>query len=249
MRFAGKVAFVTGGASGIGRAASLGFAREGASVAVVDLKAEAADETVALIEAAGGKAIPISADVTQSQDVERAIKQTVSAFGQLDFAFNNVGGGRGSDVVNTVEEDWDLSLDLNLKSTWLCMKYEVPEMLRVGAGAIVNTSSSSVWASFKGNNPAYVSSKYGLLGLTRHAALELAEKGIRVNAVLPGVIDTPLAKGSINVDMTKVAAAYHPMKRVGRPEEVASAVLFLCSSEASFITGAMLPVDGGASTK
>ena len=244
-RFVDRVALVTGGGSGIGQATAVAFAQEGARVAVVDWKPDDAAQTVAMIERSGGQAIAITADVSKSDQIERAVKHTVDVFGRLDVAFNNAGSGRGRGIVDTTEEDWDFSHDLNLKGVWLCMKHEISAMLLSGGGAIVNTSSMTAWRHFKGNNPSYVTSKAGQLALTRYAAVEYATRGIRVNGILPGVIETPLATGEITVDLNRIAEKYHPMKRVGRPEEIASAVLFLCSDQASFITGVTLPVDGG----
>ena len=242
-RFQGRVAFVTGGGSGLGQATALAFAREGAFVAVVDWKSDDAEHTVSMIEREGGKALAVTADVTQSEQIERAVNQTVEVFGRLDVAFNNAGSGRGNGIVDTTEADWDFTHDLNLKGVWLCMKYEIPEMLKTGGGAIVNTSSLTAWRHFTGNNPSYVTSKAGQLSLTRYAAVQFAAQGIRVNSVVPGIIGTPINEGM--ADMQKIVNKYHPMKRIGRPDEIANAVLFLCSEDASFITGVNLPVDGG----
>ena len=202
-----------------------------------------------MVQALGREAAPISADVTRAAEVERAVRETVEVFGRLDVAFNNAGGGRGAGIIDTTEEDWDAVQNLNLKAIWLCMKHQAPEMSKVGGGAIVNTSSITAWRHFAGNNPAYVSSKQGQLALTRYAAVEFADRRIRVNAILPGIIETPLSASNVNVDLQKVSEKYHPMKRPGRSEEVANVVLFLCSSEASFVTGVTIPVDGGWSAK
>jgi NAD(P)-dependent dehydrogenase (short-subunit alcohol dehydrogenase family) len=250
-RFEERVAFVTGGGSGIGRATALAFAREGARVAVVDWNPEGAEKTASMIAELGGQAMAIAADLTDPGQIERAVKQTVQGFGRLDVAFNNAGGSRGlgCGIENMPEEAWDFTHDLNLKGVWLCMKHQIPEMLKVGKGAIVNTSSVSVLRHFQGNNPSYVTSKMGQLALTHYAAVEYAARGVRVNSILPGVIETELTKANVQADLRAVAEKYHPIKRPGRPEEVASVVLFLCSDDASLVTGVTLPVDGGWSAK
>jgi NAD(P)-dependent dehydrogenase (short-subunit alcohol dehydrogenase family) len=244
MRFADKVAFVTGGGSGIGRASALGFAREGAAVAVVDLRLEAASETISLIADKGGRAIAIAADVGSEDQIAAAVRATVDAFGGLDIAFNNAGLGLGSDIAHTTQDEWDRTYDVNLKGVWLCMKHQVPEMEKAGRGAIVVTSSNSAWKPFRGNNPAYMSSKYGVLGLVRHAAGELAPRGIRVNVILPGITNTPMATDVIT-DFAKTVRHYQPMPGIIQPEDTAKTVLFLASDDAAFVTGAMIPVDGG----
>jgi NAD(P)-dependent dehydrogenase (short-subunit alcohol dehydrogenase family) len=211
-RFEGRVAIVTGGGSGLGQATAAAFAREGARVAVIDWQHDSAARTVAMIKDKGGEATAIIADVTEPEQIQRAIKQTTEIYGRLDVAFNNAGFARGSGIVDTSEDDWDATHDLNLKGVWLCMKYEIPEMLKVGGGAIVNTSSVSALRHFSGNNPSYVTSKYGQLALTRYAAVEYAERGIRVNSVLPGIIETPLSRTAVTVDLQRAADRYHPMK-------------------------------------
>lgn len=248
-RFAGKVALVTGAGSGIGQATALAFAREGARVAVVDLRPESAADTVAKIIALGGQALPVTADVSRADQVAAMVRQTIDAYGRLDMAVNNAGGGQGKGITDTSEEDWDFTFNLNLKGVWLSMKYEIPEMLKTGGGAIVNISSISAWRHFKGNNPCYVTSKAGVLALTKYAAVEFATRGIRVNAILPGTVKTPLAMEKVSVDLDIIGQKYHPMKRAGTPEELANAAVFLCSPEASFITGVTMPVDGGWSAK
>lgn len=245
--FTGKVALVTGAGSGIGRATALAFAREGARVVVNDRNTDGGDETVEQILAAGGEAVLLVADVSQADDVDRLIAQTVETFGQLDFAFNNAGvEGPSTEIIDGQEADWDRVIDVNLKGTWLCMRAELRQMLAQGSGAIVNCSSVAGLVGFPTSAP-YVASKHGVIGLTKTAALEVATKGVRVNAVCPGVIDTAMVERALGTGEQADAAtqAMEPMGRMGRPEEIASAVLWLCSPGAGFVTGESLVVDGG----
>lgn len=242
-----KVALVTGAASGIGRQSALAFAREGAVVAVVDLSEEAGKETVALIEKEGGKARFFRCDVSKAAEVEGLVKDVVGAFGRLDCAHNNAGiEGKMAPTADCTEENWDRTIAINLKGVWLCMKYEIPEMLKQGGGAIVNTASVAGLVGFSGL-PAYNASKGGVVQLTRGAALEYAKQGIRVNAVCPGVIKTPMVDRVTGGTPEGEAAfaAGEPVGRLGRPEEVAKAVVWLCTDDASFVTGIPMPVDGG----
>jgi NAD(P)-dependent dehydrogenase (short-subunit alcohol dehydrogenase family) len=245
--FRGRVALVTGAGSGIGRASALAFARAGARVVVADVASSAGEETVRLIAAEGGKARFVHADVSQAAEVEALLRETVAVFGRLDLAHNNAGIESERAATHACsEENWDRTLAVNLKGVWLCMKHEIPEMLRQGGGAIVNSASVAGLVGLV-ELPAYVASKHGIVGLTRTAALEYAQQGIRVNAVCPGVIRTPMVErfAAANPRAQAELSAVEPIGRIGEPEEVAEAVVWLCSEAASFITGACLPVDGG----
>ncbi|HSM93586.1 MAG TPA: SDR family oxidoreductase [Anaeromyxobacteraceae bacterium] len=242
-----RVALVTGAASGIGRQSALAFAREGAAVAVVDVTEGAGNETVALIQKAGGTARFFRCDVSKAADVEKLVKDVVAAFGRLDCAHNNAGiEGKQALTADASEEVWDRTIAVNLKGVFLCMKYEIPQMLKQGGGAIVNTASVAGLVGFVGL-PAYNASKGGVIQLTRTAALEYAKQGIRVNAVCPGVIKTPMVDRFTGGKPEAEAAftAGEPVGRMGRPEEIATAVVWLCTDDASFVTGIPMPVDGG----
>src|SRR5436305_8411182 len=245
--FAGKVAFVTGAGSGIGRATALAFAREGASVVVADASAQENQETARMIEEAGGRALAVTCDVRQAEDVKRALDRTIETFGRLDVAFNNAGVEQGpAATAELTEEEWDRIVDTDLRGVFLCMKHEIPLLLKQGGGAIVNTSSGAGVKGFKGQ-AAYAAAKHGVVGLTRCAALDYAAQNVRVNAVCPGIIDTPMMDrftGGTPEGRAKVIAE-EPVGRMGKPEEIAAAVVWLCSDAAAFVIAHALVIDGG----
>jgi NAD(P)-dependent dehydrogenase (short-subunit alcohol dehydrogenase family) len=243
--FKDKVAIVTGGSSGIGRATALAFAKKGAKVAVVDWKEN--DEMVDLIKELGSEAIFIKCDVSKTAEVQAMVAKTIAAFGRLDYAFNNAGiEGTQANTYDCTEENWDKTISVNLKGIWLCMKYEIPEMLKQGKGVIVNCASVAGLIGFAGL-PAYVASKHGVVGLTKTTALEYAKQGLRVNAVCPGVIQTPMIDRLTGKTKESIEqfTGLEPMGRFGIPDEIANAVLWMCSDEASFVTGHAMTVDGG----
>ncbi len=245
--YEGKVVLVTGGSYGIGRAAAIGFSRRGAKVAVADMDETRGSETLRLVREAGGEAVFIRTDVSREADAKAMVEKTVTTYGRLDCAFNNAGIHKEFiPTTEFMESDWNQVIDVNLKSVWLCMKYEIPEMLKLGKGAIVNTSSAAGLVAIL-SNPAYPASKHGVVGLTKTTALEFARKGIRVNAICPGPTRTGMHEALIAVssDTVKILIEKTPMGRLGEPEEVANAAIWLCSDEASYITGHALPVDGG----
>ena len=243
----GKVALVTGSGSGIGRASALAFARAGATVVGADVVVDGGQETLRLIQAAGGQGLFLKTDVSRAAEVEALIKQTVTTYGRLDCAHNNA-GVEGTFVSTTEysEADWDRVLAINLKGVWLCLKYEIAQMLRQGGGAIVNTASGAGLVGVVGLS-AYVASKHGVVGLTKTAALEYAKAGVRVNAVCPGVIQTPMVERLTRSrpDLSEALVAAEPMGRTGKAEEIAEAAVWLCSDAASFVTGHAMSVDGG----
>jgi NAD(P)-dependent dehydrogenase (short-subunit alcohol dehydrogenase family) len=247
--FNDEVALVTGGSSGIGRATALAFAAHGAKVVVASRRSEESAETVRLIEAAGGEAFFVKTDVSQAAEVEDMVAQTIARFGKLNFAFNNAGveGAPFTPTAKYPEAMFDDVIAINLKGVFLSMKYELPHLVET-KGAIVNMASV---AGLSGGRlgVAYYASKHAVVGMTKAAALEYADKGVRINAVAPAVIETPLAaRAGLTLDEPAMAArvlALHPVGRIGAPEEVANAVVWLCSKNASFTTGHALPVDGG----
>lgn len=246
-RLEGKVVLVTGGSTGIGQATSLILAREGARVAVADIAVEAANRTVDLIKKEGGEACFIQADVSRATEVEALIAKVVTVYSRLDGAFNNAGiEGELASTVDCTEENFDRTIAVNLKGVWLCLRAEIRQMLRQGGGAIVNTASAAGLVGFS-QAPAYGASKFGVVGLTKTAALEYAEQGVRVNAVCPGVIQTPMVDRIVESGLITVEAyqAMEPMRRFGKPAEIGEAVAWLLSDQASFVTGVALPVDGG----
>jgi NAD(P)-dependent dehydrogenase (short-subunit alcohol dehydrogenase family) len=246
--FENKVALVTGASSGIGRASAIAFAREGASVVVnYNTSVKGGEETVKMIREAGGDAISVQADVAKAAEVEAMVNKTIEVFGRLDCALNNAGvPAIGKRIADCSEEDWDRVIEINLKGVWLCMKYEIPQMLKQGKGAIVNTSSAVGLVGAEGRD-AYATSKHGVVGLTKVAALDYVKDNIRINAICPGGTLTPMmervfARGPEWKEKLLQAC---PMGRFGMPEEIAEAVVWLCSDAASFVTGHALPVDGG----
>ena len=245
----GKVALITGGASGIGRATALTFAREGAKLIIADMNEDGGQQTVHMITEHGGEATFVPVDVSRATEVEALISKTVQTYGRLDCAHNNAGIGSRPRVLlhELSEESWERVISINLKGVWLCMKYEIIQMCTQGGGAIVNTASIMGLVGSWSRSGVYNASKHGVVGLTKTAALEYAKSGIRVNAVCPGYIRTPLIEEALasNPEMEAQIVARHPVGRMGRPEEIAEAVMWLCSDAASFVTGHTMTVDGG----
>src|SRR5579884_2220041 len=242
----GKVALVTGGGSGIGRAASIKFAKAGAKVVVADVVDDGGARTVELINDIGGQATFVHTDVTAGAQVQRMVQTAVDHYGGLDYAFNNAGiEGPAKGIVDSTEEEWQRTIAVDLTGVWLCMKHEVPAMLKRGGGAIVNTCSTMGLVGVPSIAP-YIAAKHGVAGLTKEAALEFAHSKIRVNSVCPGSIRTPMVERVMDSGATeKFLYAPHAIKRLGQPEEIAAAAVWLCSDAAAFVTGVLMPVDGG----
>jgi NAD(P)-dependent dehydrogenase (short-subunit alcohol dehydrogenase family) len=243
----GKVGLVTGGTSGIGRVTAVLFATAGAKVVVAGRRETEGEETVELVRAAGGDGLFVKTDVSEASEVETLIQKTAERFGRLDVAFNNAGiEGVWVPIARQSEEDWDRTINVNLKGVWLCLKYEVRQMLKQGGGgAIVNMASTMAMIGAAGA-AAYSASKHGVLGLTKSAALETARSGIRVNAVCPAVVETPMGERLFGAPQVhKTVLGRHPIGRFARPSEIAEAVVWMCSDHASFMTGQSLVLDGG----
>ncbi len=246
-QFAGKVAIVTGAGSGIGQASSLALAKEGARVVVTDVAAERGSQTLQMIKKMGADAIFVEADVSRSREVEALVRKAVDTYGRLDFAHNNAAiEGALASTVDCTEENWDRTIGVDLKGVWLCMKYEIPQMLKQGKGVIVNTASV---AGLIGSPaaPAFCAAKAGVVNLSRAAALDYSKSGIRINCVCPGIIRTPMTERVIAAapEMKAALDALHPIGRIGEPEENAAAVVWLCSDVSSFVSGHPLVLDGG----
>ena len=243
-RFTDRVAFITGAASGIGRAAAIAFAAEGARVAILDRSADALRTVEASVKEAGGEVLAIACDVSSPDQVEGAIKQIVDRFGRLDIAFNNAGVENKAAPAHEIDlAEWDRIIGINLRGTFLCMKHELAQMVKQGRGVVVNTSSGAGIRGVAGG-AAYAASKHGIIGLTRSAALDYAKQNIRVNAVLPGNIETPMMDRFTGGDIQK-AIDLEPVGRLGKPEEIAEAVLWMASDLGGFVTGAATVIDGG----
>ena len=245
-RFHNKTAMVTGAGSGIGRSSALAFAQEGASVLVSDINVQGGEETVNMIQELKGKAHFFQCDVSQSAQVEKLIEKTIRTFGRLDYAVNNAGVSmRPASTVELDEAEWDRVIGINLKSVWLCMKYEIPQMQKIGGGVIINISSLAGIRGKEGTL-AYTASKHGIIGMTKTAALEYAKEGIRINAICPGLTESGMTAGlDHHPEIAQKLITQIPMGHMGQSQNIADAVVWLCDNTASFITGHILVVDGG----
>jgi NAD(P)-dependent dehydrogenase (short-subunit alcohol dehydrogenase family) len=243
----GKIALVTGGTSGIGRDTAILFAKAGAKVVVAGRREPEGHETTELIRAAGGEGLFVKTDVSKASEVDTLIQNVVEKFGRLDTAFNNAGiEGVLAPIIRQSEEDWDRTIAINLKGVWLSLKYEIRQMLKQGGGGAIVNMASVIGLIGSAGVAAYSASKHGVIGLTKTAALENAKSGIRINAVCPGFIETPMADRTLRVPAVhKFVVGLHPLGRLGRPAEIAEAVLWMCSDRASFMTGQCLVLDGG----
>lgn len=247
-QFQDKVVLITGAAAGIGEATALAFAAAGAKVVVSDINSDAGEAVAASIRAAGGEATFVACDVVNGEQVAALVQATVARYGRLDCAFNNAGVEfEKGKLADGTDDEFDSTMGVNVKGVWQCMRHQIPVMLKQGGGAIVNTASVAALGAAP-KMSIYSASKHAVLGLTRSAAVEYGKKNIRVNAVCPAVIDTDMFRRAAALDPRKAefAAAMHPVGRIGKAEEIAAAVLYLCSDAASFTTGVALPVDGGA---
>ena len=245
MRLRDKVAIITGGASGIGKATALLFAKEGAKVVVADKNEAGGKETVDHIRSDGGEAIFVRADVTSAEDVQGMVKAAIGTYGKLVILFNNAGIAMRLPVADLPEEDWDRCIDINLKGVYLCSKYAIPEMIKNDGGCIINMAS--IYGVVGGKTrAAYVASKGGVVNLTRGMALDYASNNIRVNCICPGFVETPLVRDVVKTpEEYQALAVQHPMGRLAKPLEIAYGALYLASDESSFVTGIALPIDGG----
>jgi NAD(P)-dependent dehydrogenase (short-subunit alcohol dehydrogenase family) len=248
-RFESKVALVTGGTSGLGYDGALAFAKEGAKVVIAGRRLKEGEEAASAIRRTGGEALFVQADISQEEDVAKLVAACVNTYGGLDCAYNNAGidGTLMTSIVDYKKEVWDQVIAVNLTGMFLCMKYEIPEMIKGGGGSIVNMSAVAGFKAGKRVGSAYITSKHGVIGLTKTGAIEYADQGIRVNAVCPAMIETPMSYKTFLKDEAAVqrANSLHPIGRVGKAEEVSALVLWLCSAEAGFVTGSAIPVDGG----
>jgi len=245
-QFAGKVVLVTGGNAGIGRATARQFAKLGAQVVVSGRRETEGHAVIAEIEELGGKAIFVKTDVSKESDVKAMVERTLATFGRLDCAFNNAGIEQAlTPLPDQTEETYDQIMDVNVKGVWLSLKHEIPAMLQNGGGAIVNNSSVAGLIGFA-TAPIYAASKHAVAGLTKSVALEYAKQNVRINAVAPGAIETRMFRDFATApEVRQMLESAHPIGRIGRPEEIASTVIWLCSNDASFVTGQIFPIDGG----